>query len=248
MYGTTFLTLKGEILSAKTMESKTLKFSKFGVGSGDLANTNDIKLLNDLVNPVLFFDIAKISRENDNQIYIKGIFRNIDANESFYLKELGLYAIDPDTQEEVLFAYINYGDKAEYINNSETERVERYYNMIISVDNADNVSLVVNDTISYVTEQEFNNELVYTYDLTLILDNWVLNNDTHYYEYNITNENITSNTKVDLYPNLLNQRKIRDGEVNSYDGGFKISTTEMPEEDIDLTVYYQLSHSMGGNV
>lgn len=247
MYGTTFLTLKGEILSAKTLESKTLKFTKFGVGSGDIADTNSIKLLNNLVNPVLFFDISKISRENETQVSVKGIFRNTDVNESFYLKEIGLYALDPDTQQEILFAYVNYGDKAEYVNTSENERVERYYNMIISVDNADNVSLKINSTITYATEQDLNAELLYTYNITLILDNWTLNETTHYYEYNITNNNITSDTKVDLYPNLLNQRKLKDGEVNSYNGGFKICTTEMPEENIDLAVYYQLSHSMGGS-
>lgn len=155
-YRTTYITTQGAILAAKTLEAKTLQFSRFAVGDGNLENDDidNIKALTNLVNTIKSFNITKISRETDTQVTVKGLFKNTDVEESFYLKELGLYAIDPDTQEEILFAYINYGDQAEYINNSITEKKEHYYDMIITVDNAENVEITVDPNSVYVTEKQ----------------------------------------------------------------------------------------------
>ena len=110
--------------------------------------------MTDLSNFVLNFDITKISRDTDTQVTVRGLFQNTDAESSFYLRELGLYAIDPDTNEEILFAYINYGDKAEYINNSISAKKEHYFDMVITVDNADNVSITTDPTTVYITEKD----------------------------------------------------------------------------------------------
>ncbi len=157
-YGITYITTQGAILAAKTLQSKTLSFSKFSIGSGEITegSVEEIKALTALVNPNLNFDITKINRETDTQVTVRGLFKNTDAEESFYLRELGLFAIDPDTQEEILFAYINYGTEAEYINNSITEKKEHYYDMIITVDNANNVTITVDPSTVYVNEQELN--------------------------------------------------------------------------------------------
>ena len=58
--------------------------------------------------------------------------------------------------QEILFAYVNYGEKAEYINNSILEKKEHYYDFIINVDNAENVNVTVDTNTIYVTEKEFN--------------------------------------------------------------------------------------------
>lgn len=154
----TYITTQGAILAAKTLEAKTLKFSKFAIGDGEITDTNAsaIKALTDLSNFVLNFDITKISRDTDTQVTVRGLFQNTDAESSFYLRELGLYAIDPDTNEEILFAYINYGDKAEYINNSISAKKEHYFDMVITVDNADNVSITTDPTTVYITEKDLN--------------------------------------------------------------------------------------------
>ena len=168
-YGITYITTQGAILAAKTLQSKTLSFSKFAIGSGEISDgsVDTIKALTGLVNSELNFDITKISRETDTQVTVRGLFKNTDAENSFYLRELGLFAIDPDTQEEILFAYINYGTEAEYINNSITEKKEHYYDMIITVDNANNVTITVDPSTVYVNEQELNekaDELKTDYD------------------------------------------------------------------------------------
>lgn len=155
--GITYITTDGAILAAKTMESKILKFSKFKVGDGTLTSddVDTIKALKDLVNPLLSFNVTNIVRDNETRIDVQGVFQNTDADSAFWMRELGLYAIDPDTEEEVLFAYINYGDKAEYINNSISEKQERFYDMFIVVDNAENVTIEIDPTVSYVSKKTF---------------------------------------------------------------------------------------------
>lgn len=81
-----------------------------------------------------------------------------------------------------------------------------------------------------------------SYTKRLTIDNWLLNNETNLYEYDIIDSGITSNTLVNGNLDLTNQVKFNDAMINSYDGGFKILTTEKPIEDIDITITYQVSN------
>lgn len=81
-----------------------------------------------------------------------------------------------------------------------------------------------------------------SYTKQLVIDNWSLNNETNLYEYDIIDSDITSNTLVNVNLDLKNQVKLNDGMVNSYDGGFKILTSEKPIENIDTTITYQASN------
>ena len=168
-YSTTYITTQGAILAAKTLQSKTLSFSKFAIGSGEIADesVDTIKALTELVNKELTFEITKINRDTDTQVTVSGLFKNTDAEKGFYLKELGLFAIDPDTQQEILFAYINYGSEAEYINNSITEKKEHYYDMIFTVDNANDVAITIDPNAVYVNEHEFNQMIPHKYNKTI---------------------------------------------------------------------------------
>lgn len=252
-YGVTYITTQGAILAAKTLQSKTLKFSKFMVGSGKTAddNVSTFKALTELVSEVYSFDITRISRSTYTQVNVKGTFKNTDIEQGFCLNELGLFAIDPDTQDEVLFAYVNYGDKAEYINNSISERKEYFYDIVITVDNADNVQIVLNQSSAFITEKELQEEssrlenLINTKAepprskrITLLSSDWVENGETGYFEYVIPDENITKNHLINGYPDLKNQERIVNGYIQSYNGGYKFITGEVPEEDIvmDITI------------
>jgi hypothetical protein len=81
-----------------------------------------------------------------------------------------------------------------------------------------------------------------SYTKTLTVDNWSLNNETNLYEYDIIDSDVTSSTLVNVNLDLVNQVKLNDGMVNSYNGGFKIITSEKPLENIDTTITYQVSN------
>lgn len=156
-----YITTEGAKLAAKTIEGKILKFSHAKLGSGTLSDTSvsAIKQRTSLVKAVMECDILKAEKTGDTQATVSFLLKNTEADSPFYFRELGIFAIDPDTQNEVLYAYANAGSNAEYINNSVSEIVEKYINLVITIDNADNVSITLDGTQIYVTEAEMNSAI-----------------------------------------------------------------------------------------
>ena len=156
-----YITTEGAKLAAKTIEGKILKFSHAKLGSGTLSDTSvsAIKQRTSLVKAVMECDILKAEKTGDTQATVSFLLKNTEASSPFYFRELGIFAIDPDTQNEVLYAYANAGNNAEYINNSVSEIVEKYINVVITIDNADNVSITLDGTQIYVTEAEMNSAI-----------------------------------------------------------------------------------------
>lgn len=83
--------------------------------------------------------------------------------------------------------------------------------------------------------------IIQTYTLTLLAANWTKNTTTNYYEYNVSNTNITADTLVNVYADIVNQEKLSSGYVESYNGGFKIIVSEEVVENIDVTITYQIT-------
>lgn len=149
-----YITRKGSILAAKTLEGKKVEFDHAEIGSGTL--TEDPRDRTSLVTKVLQCDINNIVITAENQAQISFLFKNIDAPNSFYFREIGLYAIDPDTKEKVLYAYTNAGNTAEYITNSSTELIEKNIDITIVIDNTENINIILDPTQILVTERELN--------------------------------------------------------------------------------------------
>ena len=156
-----YITTAGARLAAKTIEGKQLKFSVAKLGSGTLTDSSmtAIKARTNLVNTVMTIDITKVEQTSDTQATISFILQNTKASSAFYFRELGIFALDPDTKEEILFAYAYAGSNAEYINNSVSEIVEKNINIVVTVDNASNVTINLDPNQIYVTEDELQNAL-----------------------------------------------------------------------------------------
>lgn len=77
------------------------------------------------------------------------------------------------------------------------------------------------------------------YTLTLLATNWTLNETTQKYEYNVADSTITEDHHISCNMTIENQNKLKDAEGDSYDGGFKIRTTELPEADITMDIAIQ---------
>lgn len=80
----------------------------------------------------------------------------------------------------------------------------------------------------------------FSYSKVLLAVNWTKNASTGYYEYDIMDKNITAETVVDGMLDIENQYKLNSSYTNSYDGGFKVITEELPNEDINITFRYSL--------
>lgn len=85
--------------------------------------------------------------------------RNDDLTEGFYFRELGICAIDPDTQDELLCFYDNAGEDGEYIPAaSENVQVVERLKMLIKLENTPNVSFVASGNPIYLTADDIDDD------------------------------------------------------------------------------------------
>lgn len=156
-----YITTAGAQLAAKTIVGKKLQFTVAKLGSGTLSDSsiNAIKARTSLVNAVMSIDITRVEQTSKTQATIGFVFKNTDASSAFYFRELGIFALDPDTKQEILFAYAYAGNNAEYVNNSISEIVQKKINVVVTVDNASNVTVTLDSSQIYVTEDELETAL-----------------------------------------------------------------------------------------
>ncbi len=152
-----YITKQGALLAVKSLQGKKIEFDHAEIGSGTLTGNAVDKTA--LTTKVLECPISKIVQTGDTQAQISFVFKNTDANNAFYFREIGLFAIDPDTKARVLYAYANAGSTAEYINNSITELIEKHIDITVLVDNASNVVINLDESQVYVTEKDLQEAL-----------------------------------------------------------------------------------------
>ena len=134
------LTTAAYELISKVLNGKTLNFTRIAIGDGFSYDINAAKGYKTIVNEVLSLGITKIETISLTSIKVISTFRNIDLQKEFYYREIGLYAQDPDTGEEVLYAYGNRNDAAEYITPAGSKIVTKQLVFIIIVGDSVNVT------------------------------------------------------------------------------------------------------------
>ena len=145
------VTAAGRALLTKVMDGEALEFTKIKMGSGTLTDISADKLTN-LIYTEATIDINQILKGED-YVSIRGIFRNEDITSGFYWREVGLFAKDPN-MGEILFAYSNAGNTADYISPGEMEEIVRTIVMVVSLSNAGNITIVIDDSLVYATQED----------------------------------------------------------------------------------------------
>lgn len=183
---------------------------------------------------------------NDKQVRLSFYFKNTDAKNPFYFREIGLFAIDPDTKQRILYAYTNAGTEAEYINNSITINNTKTIDIDVVIDNASEITVELEQPTPYATKEELKRlqqqqlEYIPKYEtIVLEVENWIQNEETQNYEYTITNNKVTNNHLVEGYADLENMAKLSNSYTSSFDGGYKIITSELPTESITINISIQ---------
>ena len=151
------LTNKGRELLAKAVAGETLTFTKMETGDGIF--TGDVKTLTVLVNKKDDFNINQIENTGNGQVLLKAIISNKNITTGYYIKEIGMFA-HGDDNVEILYAY-NKAIEADYFpafNSSNVVEVE--YQNIIIVDQAQNVTAVIDPSLTYITKEEVSNTYV----------------------------------------------------------------------------------------
>ena len=143
------LTQKGRELLAKGVAGERITFTKMKIGDGVF--NGDIKTLTSLVKEKADFSINQIKNMNNGEVILKTIMSNALIVTGFHIKELGIYAY-ADDNIEVLYAY-NKAIEFDFMpafNSSNIVEFE-YQNYII-VDQAQDVTALIDPSIAYLTQ------------------------------------------------------------------------------------------------
>lgn len=145
------VTAVGRALLTKVMDGEPLEFTRIKMGSGSLTDVSADRLTN-LVYTEASIEISQILR-GDDYVSIRGIFSNEDVTTGFYWREVGLFAKDP-IMGEILFAYANAGSIADYITPATASEIVRTVVMVVSISNASEITLVVDESLTYATWED----------------------------------------------------------------------------------------------
>ena len=95
------LTAKGRALAAKVEAGQCkLALTKFKVGAGAPAS---LEGLTDLVSPKQIVSLSSCTPSDTGVCDVEGVLTNSDVSAGYYIRELGLFATDPDAGE-ILYA------------------------------------------------------------------------------------------------------------------------------------------------
>lgn len=143
----------------------TLEFTRIAVGDGELKDGQVPGTMTKLNNPLFDVTINKVYSDSVSQATIQGVFSNSQVATGFYYRELGLFAKDPATGSEILYAYGNAGEDAEWITPAgESSIIEKEIHIVVLIGNATNVTATLNSGI-YAIKKETEAALALKADL-----------------------------------------------------------------------------------
>lgn len=152
------ITTNGLSIQYKAQTGKELKFTKFILGDGTY--TGSIRDLTALVSPKETANVKRLSVTgigNNKKVIIGFDIDTSKITTGFYLREIGLYAKDPDTNEEVLIFYTNAGDTADYISNKTSTTIStKMINAELYISDVANITATIDTSMTYATASEVN--------------------------------------------------------------------------------------------
>lgn len=153
-YGGLTLTIAGRNLLAKALTGVELKFTRVLCGDGYLSADQVIADLTAMVAPQRELPINSMTVTGVGTATIRAIVANDGLTSGFWVREVGLFAEDPD-DGEVLYAYANAGDYADYLPGQDgPDAVQFQLSLIAVIDQAAHVTAVISTDLTFVTQDE----------------------------------------------------------------------------------------------
>lgn len=145
------LTQGGAILLAKAKLGKQLNFKYITLGSG--VYEGNPQEATAFVNKVIDLNIQEKTRK-DTVAFLKATLTYNAVPDGFVWTELGVIAIDPDTQEEVLYMYdaIDIGEVIPPATSA--TQIEKVIQVASYVSNAPNISVVIDESLINIPKSD----------------------------------------------------------------------------------------------
>ena len=154
VFGGLYLTNQGKNLQIKAQAGATLQYTRVGIGDGALDSGEQIADLTALKNQVKSLSITKLKVLTTGKADIGVVLSNQDVSTSFYFREIGVFAQDPDLGE-ILYCYGNAGSNAELIPASGgADVIEKSIDIMVLTGNAANVTATIDSSLVYATQAD----------------------------------------------------------------------------------------------
>lgn len=153
-WGKPVLTKQGLKLQAKVDAGNSMQLTKCRLGSGTIGSGQQLEDLTELVAPVQTLPIASVTYSDDSHAcIISAVTDNSTVTTSYYLREFGIYAKDPD-DGEILYAVASDSEPDFIPAKGASTVISQEIGVALTFANAANVTAAVNTsataTISYV--------------------------------------------------------------------------------------------------
>lgn len=147
------LTASGRDIQSKAQTGQPLHFTRIGLGAG--AEPDDPKGLYALVDERQSLSIQVLENLGNGTSKIRAILTNQGLKEGFFVREIGVYAQDPDTHDEVLYSYSNSADESDFMPaEGGATLVEQTFDLVTVVGSADNITAVIDDYLTIATKKD----------------------------------------------------------------------------------------------
>lgn len=168
------LTNAGRDIITRIIAGLNVTFKRIALGDGFDYNTEGFSQRTTLVNEVKSLTNLTMKITSTNVIELLAKFSKGDLTDSFYFREIGVYIVDPDDEnQEILYAYGNKNDKGEYLTpHVDNYGIQKELPCLLSCGVASNVHINVSD-----------NQLTTTIDFKE--SDWVLDKKTEIYSLNL---------------------------------------------------------------
>ena len=154
----TTLTVAGIQLLTKCLTGKELHFTRVVAGDGELESLDPalLKERTEMVHEVMELPIKTTKVMKGGTMVMNCLLDNTNLADGFFAREIGIFATDPDTQEEVLYSYRNTGDYSDFVPAGKAEPWNIIWEVITVVAQASNITVVIDGSVIYATLEDLN--------------------------------------------------------------------------------------------
>lgn len=155
------MTRRGLDVLAKGIAGQQIKFTRVGLGDSmrgtELIEPTDEQVLefDDLIHWREDIPMVDCRFAGNGTMIVQAMLQNVDFESGFWRREVGLFAQDPDTQEEVLYSYKNSGYLSSFTPSGKgAVLLNEVVNLVTVVDNATNIVATLDAGLLYVSQAQ----------------------------------------------------------------------------------------------
>ena len=149
------LTDLGAIMLAKSQLGVKMEFTKVVIGDGKIVSGMTFQTMEQLVNEKMTLKIQNVEFVKDGQVDLTAIVSNAGLDIGFFVREIGVFARSEDGVE-VLYAYTNAGDYADYLPNAKINEVSDVVIVSVLIANSESITVNINDSVTLATKADIN--------------------------------------------------------------------------------------------